>query len=335
MASLSLSRVWCLRLVGGLVLWGSLAWSAPGLVPAAAAEDFAAPRLEAARLMSRALGVIRALRLERHLPIDVQNDPNGTGIVGDEFTPLTTSLGDVEAKRTCANPAFAALLVRYFQHAGLHRGDVIAVGGSGSFPGLLLATLCASRALDLKPIIVYSVGASMYGANLRGFTFADMLARLRAEGVLPYSLAAVSPGGSDDQGGGTLFDEEGRALTEETARLGLPIVGGQSLADSIQRRLRLFESAAAGEPIRCFVNVGGASANFGDTSASLSFPNGLVTKTPVLPSEPTRGLIFEFAARGTPVVHLLHVKGLARDNHLPFDPIPLPPVGEGEVFHVR
>ena len=248
---------------------------------------------------------------------------------------MTTSLGDVEAKRTSANPAFAALLVSYFQQAGLGRGDVVAVGASGSFPGLLLATLCASRALALEPVVIYSVGASMYGANLPGLTFVDMLARLREDGVLPYAIAAVSPGGDDDRGTGVLFDEPGGALLEETRRSGVPEVGGTTLAGSIERRMRIYEAAAGGRPIRCFVNVGGASANFGDTPVSLTLPNGLVRAAPAAPRSPTRGLVFEFASRGVPVVHLLFVRGLARDNHLPFDPIPLPPIGEGEVYRRR
>ena len=294
-----------------------------------------APRVEAARLMERSLESIRALRRSKEMPIDPALDPNATGIIGEEFTALTTSLGDVEAKRTSANPAFAALLVSYFQQAGLGRGDVVAVGASGSFPGLLLATLCASRALALEPVVIYSVGASMYGANLPGLTFVDMLARLREDGVLPYAIAAVSPGGDDDRGTGVLFDEPGGALLEETRRSGVPEVGGTTLAGSIERRLRIYEAAAGGRPIRCFVNVGGASANFGDTPVSLTLPNGLVRAAPAAPRSPTRGLVFEFASRGVPVVHLLFVRGLARDNHLPFDPIPLPPIGEGEVYRRR
>lgn len=278
--------------------------------------------------MARSLDSIRRLRHSRNLPIDPATDPNRTGIVGDEFTPLTTSLGDADAKRTSANPAFAALMVDYFQRAGLRRGDVVAVGASGSFPALLLATLCAARALDLQPVVIYSIGSSMYGANIPGFTFVDMLAGLRRDGVLPYRLAAVSPGGNDDGGGGVVFDEEGDGLLEETRRSGLPQVGGVSLAESIQRRLRIYEGAAGRRRIRCFVNIGGASANFGDTPASLALPNGLVLHAPAAPDSPTRGLVFEFGARGIPVVHLLHVRGLALENHLPFDPVPLPPVGD-------
>ena len=282
--------------------------------------------------MARSLDVIRTLRAAKGIPLDPALDPNGTGIVGEEFTALTTSVGDVEAKRTAANPTFAALIVRLFHDAGLSRGDVVAVGGSGSFPALVLATLCAARPLELEPIVIYSVGASMYGANIPGFTFADMLDALRAEGVLPYRLTAVSPGGRGDGGTGVLFDEEGTTLLDETRRIGLPTVGGDSLAERIRGRLRIFSQGAGRRPIRCFVNVGGASANFGTGPESLKLPNGLVRSAPVMPAGPTRGLAFEFLSRGVPVIHLLHVKGLARDHGLPFDPVPFPPIGEGPVY---
>ena len=285
-------------------------------------------RAEAAALMARSLVSIRALRLEKGLRLDRALDPNETGIVGEEFTPLTTSLGDVEAKRTAANPAFAEVVAAYYERAGLGPGDAVAIGGSGSFPALVLASLCAARALDLQPVLVYSLGSSMYGANIPGFTFVDMLARLRADGVLPYRIAAVAPGGERDSGRGVLFDEDGTTLIDEARRSGLPIVEGATLADRVRSRLQIYDAEAGGRPVRCFVNVGGATANYGDTEASLEVPNGLVLKLPALPSSPSRGLIFEFAARGVPVVHLLHVKGLARANGLPFDPVPFPPPGD-------
>jgi len=282
--------------------------------------------------MERSLASIKALRLEKGLPIDPALDPNATGIIGDEFSPLTTSVGDVEAKRTAANPAFAAVMVGYFRRAGLRPGDVVAVGASGSFPAFALATLSAARVLDLRPIVICSVGSSMYGANLPGFTLVDMLERLRGDGLLPYRPAAVAPGGSADGGGGVLFDESGGTLMAETRRTGLPIVSGETLAERIRNRLRIYEEASAGRPIRCFVNIGGSAASFGSTNASLSLPNGLVLRPPAAPASPTRGVVFEFAARGVPVVHLLYVKGLARDNGLPYDPVPLPPIGEGAVY---
>jgi poly-gamma-glutamate system protein len=176
-------------------------------------------------------------------------------------------------------------------------------------------------------VLIYSIGASMYGANIPGFTFIDMLARLRADGLLPYDITAVAPGGEGDSGRGVLFDEEGTTLVDEARRSRLPMVEGATLPDRIRRRLEIFETAAAGRPIRCFVNVGGATANYGDTAASLEVPNGLLLGLAAVPASPARGLIFEFASRGIPVVHLLWVKGLARANGLPYDPVPFPPPG--------
>ena len=283
-------------------------------------------RTRAASLMARSLTGIKALRVEKGIALDRTLDPNGTGIIGEEFTPLTTSLGDAAAKRTAANPAFAAVVAGYYERAGLRPGDVVAIGGSGSFPALVLASLCAARALDLRPVLIYSIGSSMYGANIPGFTFVDMLARLRADGVLPYSMAAVAPGGDHDTGRGVLFDEDGTTLVDEARRSGLPVVDGATLADRIRRRLQIYDAEAGGRPVRCFVNVGGATANYGNTDASLQVPNGLVLRVPTLPSSPSRGLLFEFAARRVPVVHLLYVKGLARENGLPYDPVPFPPL---------
>lgn len=292
---------------------------------ASAVPGDSAARSAASVLMARSLESIKHLREARGIPIDPATDPNATGIVGEEFTALTTSVGEADDKRTSANPAFAGAMVRYFRQAGVGRGDVVAVGASGSFPALLLATLCAARALDLEPVVIYSLGSSMYGANIPGFTFVDMLAALRRDHLLPYRFAAVSPGGKDDGGTGVVFEEEtGNRLLQETRRSGLPEVGGASLAERIQRRLRIYEAAAGARGVTCFVNIGGASANFGNTEASLALPAGLVLRPPAPPASPTRGLVFEFAARGVPVVHLLHVKGLARDNGLPYDPVPLP-----------
>ena len=289
-------------------------------------------QLDAARTMKASLDAVKRLRLSLGIPINRELDPNATGIIGEEFTELTTSLGILEAKRTSTNPAFAALLVKYFVQAGVKPGDVVAVGASGSFPALILATLSAARALDLSPITIYSVGSSMYGANLRGFTFIDMLRRLSADHLIPYELAAVSPGGEADAGRGVLFGDDDGALVAVAEQSGVPVIREETVPASVRHRLEIFDQHRGGRPIRCFVNIGGASPNFGATPASLQFPNGFVTRLPVASNDPARGLIFEFVARGVPVIHLLNVRGLALANGLPIDPVPLPPIGEGAVY---
>ena len=40
------------------------------------------------------------------------------------------------------------------------------------------------------------------------------------------------------------------------------------------------------------------------------------------------GLIHDFAGRGIPVINILNIKRLALDWGLPFDPVPLPAIGE-------
>jgi poly-gamma-glutamate system protein len=289
-------------------------------------------QIEAAELMRRCTEVIRDHRLRLGLPIDRELDPNETGLIGDEFTDITTSVGNLEAKRTATNPAFAALMVRYFEEAGLRPGDVIAVGASGSFPALIIATLSAARALDLEPITIYSIGASMYGATLPDFTFVDMLALLNQERVLPYALAAVSLGGDRDAGEGTLFVDGKRVMEEIARRAGVQVIREDTVEGSIRRRLEVYGALAAGRPIRCFVNLGGATPNYGNTLSSLEFPNGLVMRPPIMSAAPDRGLIFEFSAAGVPVINLLDVRGLALRHGLPVDPVPLPPIGEGRVY---
>jgi len=96
-------------------------------------------------------------------------------------------LGNLEAKRTSTNPAFAALLVKYFKEANLKKGDVIAIGASGSFPTLIVAVLSAARVLELEPLIIYSVGSSEYGANLPEFTFVEMLDSLNKKMSYPIN----------------------------------------------------------------------------------------------------------------------------------------------------
>ncbi len=302
----------------------------------AARQPYYDRQIAAALLMSRALSAIREYRVAIGDPIDPVLDPNRTGLIGPELGVLTTSLGNLEAKRTSTNPAFAALLVKYFHEAGLARGDVVAIGASGSFPALILATLSAARAMDLKPVLIYSIGASTYGANTPDLSLAVLLPYLRRLGILPYRLAAVSLGGEEDRGKsayGAFIDGGRRAMLAVARQSGAPLIAEDDLAQSIRRRLEIYRRAAGVRPIECFVNIGGADPNYGITTASLNFPNGLVLRAAPPSFGPERGLIFEFVAMGVPVVNLLDLRGLALKNGLPVDPVPLPPIGSGDVYY--
>jgi poly-gamma-glutamate system protein len=223
-------------------------------------------------------------------------------------------------------------MVKYFKQAGLKKNDVVCIGASGSFPALTLATLCAAEALELKPLVIYSVGASMYGANLPEFTFLDMLKAISDKKILPFSVIAVSLGGHGDSAEGMFFPDSRKRMLEIVENSGLPFISEKDIHKSIQKRLAIYAEHAGNSLNKCFVNVGGASANFGDSEDSVAFPNGLVTEVPPLPPGPGEGLIFHFIRSGVPVIHLLNVKGLSAANGIPYDPIPFPKPGTSRVF---
>ena len=294
--------------------------------------DYYQLQYKAAQIMSQAIEIISEERQARQIPIKEQLDPNRTGLIGEEYNELTTTLGNLEAKRTSTNPDFAALLVKYFQQAGLISEDVIAIGSSGSFPALLLAALSACKAMGITPITIYAIGASEYGANIPDFTFIDMLKVLNEKNILDYKLAAVSMGGNQDQAKGLFFPESKKTIIDIANKSGAYLIDTEELGTNIQKRLDIYQTEARGKEIKLFINIGGASANFGDTNQSLNIPNGLVRKVSEISNSAVRGLIFEYLEKKIPVIHLLNIRDLALKNGIPIDPIPLPEIGQSEIF---
>lgn len=289
---------------------------------------YADVQLAAARRMAEAEAELLRYVQEQGIPIE-KDDLNQTGLIGPEWTELTSSLGLLEAKRTALQPDFAAVMVKYYQEAGLKAGDTICCGMSGSFPGLCLAAVCAANQMDVNIRVIASYGSSMYGATRLELPIVRILDIPRQAGIIDYELLAVSPGNDLDQGNSILFPGSREMIFALAEEDGLLMIDEPDIPASIQKRLELFGTKAD-----CFVNVGGASANMGSSPYTLTFPNGLVTDPPRIPQDADRGLTFEYAARGIPVIHLLNVRGLAEDNGLPFDPVPLTKPGETDAYAV-
>jgi poly-gamma-glutamate system protein len=264
-------------------------------------------RVRASRVMAAGLAAIREARLAQGVPFS-PDDPGKTGIVGEEMSPLVTTLGSLPAKRHSADPAFAALAVDLLVRAGVREGDVIAVGFSGSLPGLNLAVLSAASALGLDPIIISSVGASQWGATDPAFTWLDMERALGKRAVVPFRSAAVAVGGGSQD---SFLLEEGEALAREAIRRsGLPQVAGATQPEIVARRMEIYLARAGRRPIAAFVNVGGASANIGLCDES-RIPPGVVTRLPRCMGD-QQGVLHRFAAGEIPVIHLLQVNRLGR-----------------------
>jgi poly-gamma-glutamate system protein len=287
-------------------------------------------RLAAATLMARAEAALKECREARGIPLDASVDPNGTGLIGVELSGITTSPGRLEAKRTTTNPAFAALVVSLFREAGVRRGDVVAVGASGSFPALIVATLAASEVMGVRPLVISSLGASEWGANILRFTWLDMEDCLRSRGVIAVRPIARALGGEEDIGRD--MGPDGRAvLGERIHAAGAPVIEEPDLPRDVARRMALYRESAGSRPIKAFVNVGGSWANMGTDPDILKVRPGLAGRV-VIPPPDRRGVIQAMAAAGVPVIHLLNVRGLCERYGLPWDPRPLPGPGQGAFY---
>src|SRR5207237_7789040 len=125
-------------------------------------------------------------------------------------------------KRTTSNPDFAAALVRLIASLDLPRGAPIIIVLSGSFVGANVAAIAAAEALGLKPIVIASLSASMWGATDPQFNWLDMAAMLRERGVIRTRTTAAVLGGEGAVGGG--MDPAGvAALRASAARDGVPV----------------------------------------------------------------------------------------------------------------
>ena len=156
--------------------------------------------VEASEKMKIISTEIKNERIRRGITIDKNLDINETGLIGEEWSGITTTLGNLESKRTSTNPDFAALLVKLFKEKGLKKGDIIAANLSSSFPALNLSLIAAADTLGLEAVMVNSVGSSTYGGNIEDFTYLDMENHLFSKGMIRNRSRGFSLGGIGDIG---------------------------------------------------------------------------------------------------------------------------------------
>ena len=290
--------------------------------PATAAAD------RAARTMQRCLTAIRTHCRSAGIPLEKKADPNRTWLIGPEQTPITTTLGHLDAKRTATNPRTAGLITELLIEAGVTEGDRVAIGSSGSFPGLMIASVCAVQALQAEPVIILSCGSSSFGATRPEFTLIDMYQLLFDKGIFTRSPAGISLGGRSDIG--EEFPDTLRTrLIAELSGGDIHFIYEPRLQENLKTRMAIYrqnETAA-------FINCGGGFANMGTSSRILYVKPGL-NRNLNLPPEKTWGTIFAMAAADVPVIHLLFIKGLAARYGLIWDPVPLPEAGHTGVRRV-
>ncbi len=230
--------------------------------------------------------------------------PHGE-LLGPEYSPLTTTLGSLEAKRLSLDPFFASLLVRMIRESGADTGRPVGVALSGSFPGLGISVLAALDELGQRGVLVSSLGASMYGANREDLTWADMEHILGDQADVPFRSVFVTRGGEEDAGVGMAM-EGIDAIEKSVRRTGRSLVVPSSLQEAIAIRHDVFRR----ESIGLLINIGGNQAMLGGCAHASSLPTGLWSDQVTCEHE-DRGVMVRVNEEGIPVIHLLNLRGLS------------------------
>lgn len=294
-----------------------------------------------ANLDQRAQGLIRQKIEDLGIPIDFENDPNGTGLIGEQYTLITTDRGELRSKLIATNPNFAAAMVEMFKECNLRRGDMIAIGITGSLPGANIALYSACEVMGIEPIVITSLGASNWGANHPDFTWLDMERALYEAKLISHRSVASSLGGGTDNGRG-LSVKGRRLLLDAIERNDVELIfsgnlenileAGGSLRSNIDRRMEIYAEKSKGRRYAAYVNIGGGLASLGSSQNGRLIPTG-VNFDLHRRNFPARGVINMMAERRMPVIHLLRLREIADEYSFPIDVFPAPIVGEGPIFY--
>ena len=277
-------------------------------------------KIEAAKLTEKAFGLIKAYVKELNIPIDWINDPNETGLIGPQYSTITLGRGDLNEKLTTTNPNIAGIVIEFLKRCGVKEYDTVAVALTGSYPGLNIATLCALKVLNLHPIIITSVSASMWGANHPQLTYLDMETRLRNPEIFEFKSVAATIGGEDDMGRG--LSPEGRKIIQNAIiRNRIQPLDIKDPTDRIEKRWSLYTSK--GRP-KAFINVGETKFSEPDIEPGYIPPGKL---------KYGKGIIGRFSIARVPVINLIALNNLAQKYGLPIAPIPLPRIGSGRLYY--
>lgn len=243
------------------------------------------------------------------------DDPWQSGLIGLEWSGLTTTLGDLEAKRTAADPAWAVQYLRWFEQLGLQPGDPVSIYSSGSFPGLLLSALVAAESMELDIDLIVSLGSSTWGANHPDSPWPLMARELRRAGFVKKRADFYTLGGGGEMG--RSLSPEGREILLNAAEtVGVALLEADELTEMTANKLGRIRSHKS----KLMISIGGSHANLGDDEAVLTLPPGLLMPSAVLSGGD--GVIGRALEEDLPVLHMLNLKRLSTQVGIAFDSEP-------------
>jgi len=269
---------------------------------------------EAVSLAETWFGKIELMKKEKGIVSDAETSIKHSGLIGNEFTDITTTLGSLEAKEISTNPEFAALIVKYLTDSNIDSTNKVGVILSGSFPSLSISSLAAIQTLNASAIIFSSLGASMFGANQHGATWLDIENYLIKNAGFTYRSNLVTLGAEADNGGG-LSDEGVQILKTTAAENNVDLYLPHSIKESIDKKVDLLLK----NKIDLLINIGGNQTSLGACVHSLNIPNGFHNKVECC-SDEDRGVIMQLNEKGIPFINLLNIKDLAIKNDLSINP---------------
>ena len=291
-------------------------------------------KVQAAELMKKGMDVLKGSRMESGVFIDIENDPNETGLVGSPFSLITTDEGDLDSKLTTLDPNLSAGIVDLLVQLNLSSKDTVALLMTGSMPGANIAVLTACKALGIHPISITSVGASQWGANQVDFTWLDMEKILFENDLIPAKSIAASIGGRNDMG--RLLSPAGRnIITDNIQYHDIPIIRKDRLAENIEHRMDIFSGIKKISNYKAVINVGGGVASLGTSFNLRLLPPGVVIRSDISNiGRPggIEGVLSKFLNSNVPGLHILNIRPLTEQFKMPFAPIPIPEIGSGSLY---
>ena len=294
-------------------------------------------KVKAATLMKTAMDELKNHRMEQSVFIDIENDPNETGLVGGPYSLITTDEGDLDAKLTTLDPNFAAVVIDLMYQLGLKKNDTVAVLMTGSMPGANIAVLTACKALGLNPVTISSIGASQWGANQIDFTWLDMEKILFEKELILSTSIAASIGGRNDMG--RLLSVKGRnIILDNIKKHNIPLIKKDRLSDNIEERMNYLNKYSSIDSYDAIINVGGGVASLGTSFNLKLLSPGVVSRADMntIGTEGgIEGVFSKFINLNVLGLHILNIRPLIEQYNMKFAPIPLPEIGVGSLYAIE
>jgi poly-gamma-glutamate system protein len=294
-------------------------------------------KVKAATLMKTAMDELKNHRMEQSVFIDIENDPNETGLVGGPYSLITTDEGDLDAKLTTLDPNFAAVVIDLMYQLGLKKNDTVAVLMTGSMPGANIAVLTACKALGLNPVTISSIGASQWGANQIDFTWLDMERILFEKELILSTSIAASIGGRNDMG--RLLSVKGRnIILDNIKKHNIPLIKKDRLSDNIEERMNYLNKYSSIDSYDAIINVGGGVASLGTSFNLKLLSPGVVSRADMntIGTEGgIEGVFSKFINLNVLGLHILNIRPLIEQYNMKFAPIPLPEIGLGSLYAIE